>query len=115
MIYKSFNFTFFRDCERCFRLNRFYGRPNHILFVGDSRVRQLYHAIRGLNMDGSDPDVYISSESVKGIPQLYDSPEQNLKLEYKVREMDLNLLHMSSTSFLLPVKNFLRMPQPRWV
>ena len=42
-------------------------------------------------MDGSDPDVYVSSESVKDIPQLYDSPEQNLKLEYKVRETDLNL------------------------
>ena len=80
---------YLRDCERCFRLNRFYGRPNHILFVGDSRVRQLYHAIRGLNMDGSDPEVYVSSERVKGIPQLYDSPEQNLKLEYKVREIDL--------------------------
>ena len=75
----------FRDCERCFRLNRFYGRPNHILFVGDSRVRQVYHAIRSLNMDGSDPDVYVNSEMVKGIPHLYDSPEQNLKLEYKVR------------------------------
>ena len=36
-------------------------------------------------MDGSDPDVYVNSEMVKGIPHLYDSPEQNLKLEYKVR------------------------------
>ena len=57
-------------------------------------------------MDGSDPEVYVSSERVKGIPQLYDSPEQNLKLEYKVRETDLNLSHMSSTSFFTSCKKF---------
>ena len=57
---------------------------HHLLFIGDSRVRQVYHAIRNLNMDGSDPDVYVSSDMVKDIPLLYDSPEQNLKLEYKV-------------------------------
>ena len=29
---------------RCFRYNRFWGGQNHLVYIGDSRVRQLYSA-----------------------------------------------------------------------
>ena len=32
---------------RCFRYNRFWGGQNHLVYIGDSRVRQLYTAARG--------------------------------------------------------------------
>ena len=43
------------DAERCFRYNAFYGRDNHFVFVGDSRVRQLYQASRSLLEKGQEP------------------------------------------------------------
>ncbi len=45
------------DAERCFRYNAFYERDNHFVFVGDSRVRQLYQATRRLVETGQDPQV----------------------------------------------------------
>ena len=38
----------FRDSNRCFRTNGFYGKSNYFAFIGDSRVRQLYLHIRDL-------------------------------------------------------------------
>jgi hypothetical protein len=34
------------DSERCFRYNNFWGKKNHLVYVGDERVRQLYSATR---------------------------------------------------------------------
>ena len=41
-------FNKFRDSDRCFRTNGFYGKSNYFTFIGDSRVRQLYLQLREL-------------------------------------------------------------------
>ena len=38
----------FRDSDRCFRTNGFYGKSNYFTFIGDSRIRQLYLQMRDL-------------------------------------------------------------------
>ena len=46
---KSFHtFIVYRDSDRCFRTNGFYGKSNYFTFIGDSRVRQLYLHLREL-------------------------------------------------------------------
>ena len=36
----------FRDAEKCFRYNAFYGKRNRFAFFGDSRTKQLYLAMK---------------------------------------------------------------------
>lgn len=37
----------FSDTRHCFRYLKFWGRFNHFVFIGDSRVRQLYYSFVG--------------------------------------------------------------------
>ena len=43
------------DSERCFRYNNFWGKKNHLVYVGDERVRQLYSATRRWLEAGQEP------------------------------------------------------------
>lgn len=36
--------VYFRDTRRCFRYLAFLGSHNHFVFIGDSRIRQLYES-----------------------------------------------------------------------
>ena len=56
------------DAERCFRYNGFYGRPNHFVFIGDSRIRQLYNAQQRLLELGRGP----LEEAEQGNPVHHD-------------------------------------------
>ncbi len=47
----------YSDIDRCFRYNAFFGNRNHFVFVGDSRVRQIFHSMKNLLTDGSEPTV----------------------------------------------------------
>jgi len=76
---------FFRDTERCFRYNAFYNRENHFVFIGDSRIRQLYLATKLLLEKGLDPtDVVGVDEYVPPIHHdlNWEQPGQNLKLDF---------------------------------
>ena len=47
----------FRDAEKCFRYNAFYGKRNRFAFIGDSRTQQLYLSMKqylsGLPIDNN--------------------------------------------------------------
>ena len=58
----------FRDAERCFRYNGFYARKNQFVFVGDSRIRQIYFAMKRLLEIGQDPLVRCETESATVFP-----------------------------------------------
>lgn len=69
------------DAERCFRYNAFYGRRNHLAFVGDSRTRQLYLATRRLLETGQDPEGV--EVQVKAHSDLrWESGSLNLRLDF---------------------------------
>ena len=77
------------DTERCFKYNRFWGGHNHLVFIGDSRVRQLYLSTRRWAESGLEQEVRQTSPG--GKPQLsssgnldlkWDNLAQNLKLDY---------------------------------
>ncbi len=42
----------FRDTERCFRYNGFYREANHFVFVGDSRMRQIFLTFQNFMKNG---------------------------------------------------------------
>ena len=43
------------DSQRCFRYNNFWGKKNHLVYVGDERVRQLYTATQRWLEAGLEP------------------------------------------------------------
>ena len=75
------------DTERCFKYNRFWGGHNHLVFIGDSRVRQLYLSTRRWAESGLEQEVRKTSP---GKPQInsgdlnlqWDNQAQNLRLDY---------------------------------
>eukprot|EP00095_Tigriopus_kingsejongensis_P006689 maker-scaffold25_size650667-snap-gene-1.20 protein:Tk06689 transcript:maker-scaffold25_size650667-snap-gene-1.20-mRNA-1 annotation:"conserved hypothetical protein" len=69
------------DAERCFRYNEFYGRQSHFVFVGDSRIRQTFHALRRLVASGLEP-LDIDDEYPAHFDLNWESPVQNLKLNF---------------------------------
>ena len=75
------------DTERCFKYNRFWGGHNHLVFIGDTRVRQLYLSTRRWAESGREQEVSQTSPGsapvTKGDLNLqWDNLAQNLKLDY---------------------------------
>jgi len=69
------------DSERCFRYSRFWGKSNHLVYVGDSRIEQLYTATRSWLEKGADPlKNTLKHDGMK--PLIWENSEQNLKLEF---------------------------------
>jgi hypothetical protein len=80
-----FFLAIFRDAERCFRYNAFYNGQNHFVFVGDSRLRQLYLATRLLLETGVDPTDVVDVDHY--LPPIHgdlswEQRGQNLKLDF---------------------------------
>ena len=75
------------DTERCFRYNRFWGGQNHLVFIGDTRVRQLYLAMRRWVELGADPGLLMTATPTndgwaRGYDLSWENSAQNLKLDY---------------------------------
>ncbi|XP_023335374.1 N-acetylneuraminate 9-O-acetyltransferase [Eurytemora carolleeae] len=71
------------DSERCFRYSRFWGKSNHFVYVGDSRVHQLYSATRLWLESGSEPSMLKPTAAGQPLSHsVWENSEQNLKLEY---------------------------------
>lgn len=69
------------DAERCFRYNDFYGHKNHFVFIGDSRIRQIFNSLRILLASSLDPKD-IDEEYPAHFDLDWQSEEQNLKLGF---------------------------------
>ena len=67
------------DTERCFRYNRFWGGQNHLVYIGDSRVRQLYLSTRSWAEAGAEEEVPSWSRSGH---LSWDNKAQNLRLDF---------------------------------
>ena len=76
------------DTERCFKYARFWGGHNHLVFIGDSRVRQLYLSTRRWVESGREQE---PSQTSPGWTDLnhqgdlnlqWDNLAQNLRLDY---------------------------------
>ena len=54
------------DTERCFRYNGFYREPNHFVFIGDSRIRQIFFTFQNFLKGGDfvDSNVVIDNNVV---------------------------------------------------
>ena len=74
------------DSERCFRYNNFWGKKNHLVYVGDERVRQLYSATRRWLEAGQEPaTVWEESQRHTGQERSnlsWESGALNLKVEF---------------------------------
>ena len=87
------------DTERCFRYNRFWGGQNHLVYIGDSRVRQLYLSTRRWAEAGVEQDV---TKPWAGPGHLaWDNAAQNLKLDFywapAVNDSMMEVLHTWNT------------------
>ena len=74
------------DSERCFRYNNFWGKKNHLVYVGDERVRQLYSATRRW-LEARQEPATMWEESQRHNTQemsnlLWESGALNLRVEF---------------------------------
>jgi len=84
------------DSERCFRYNRFWGRRNHLVYIGDSRVRQLYTASRHWIEAGMDQgDIHGGIEYNNHADLSWENSAQNLKLDFIWAPMVNETMHKS--------------------
>ena len=76
------------DTERCFRYNRFWGGQNHLVYIGDTRVRQLYLATRMWVEHGAELGQLTSESPLlelevgEGGDLSWENGAQNLKLDF---------------------------------
>ena len=72
---------------RCFRYNRFWGGQNHLVYIGDSRVRQLYSAaVAWVEQEAGRPlptaPPTPASLDRAGQDDTWQNSAQNLKLDF---------------------------------
>ena len=73
------------DSERCFRYNNFWGKKNHLVYVGDDRVFQLYSAMRRWLEAGLEPTETWGDNQRLGKEighQSWESGALNLKVDF---------------------------------
>jgi len=69
------------DSQRCFRYSRFWGKSNHLVYVGDARIHQLFQATRHWLESGLEPGKYVEPP-LPSSAIVWENPDQKLKLEY---------------------------------
>ena len=76
----------YRDADRCFRSNAFYGQSNKFAFIGDQRTFQMYHEMRKFLGDESIAPMRITNtsffENMNQADWDWTSGRQNLHMSF---------------------------------